>query len=103
VKKTMYVLAVIALSCLPILSGCSTMDASRPESMSQADSDVRSAVRDRLREDAVTSRTLFGVVVDSGVVTLTGVVSGPEVRARAVAIAEGTPGVSRVVDQTSRF
>lgn len=67
-----------------------------------SDLDVRDAVVDRLREDPVTARQTFGVNVSGGVVTLTGSVRNPQVRMRAISIAEGTPGVTEVVDSIYR-
>ncbi len=56
----------------------------------------------RLMDDDITGATTFDIGIRNGVVTLRGVVKREDVRARALSIARGTPGVVDVIDQIER-
>jgi osmotically-inducible protein OsmY len=103
VKKLMLVLALLSLSAMPLLVGCSSLQAPPATDSSMSDEDIRSEIVNRLRDDHVTARTTFGVTVANGVATLSGVVTHSQIKARALAIAGGVPGVKQVVDGLQRF
>lgn len=83
-----------------LLSSCASLESA---DLGSSDQDVRSEVLSRLRADPITGNTAFGVTVENGTVTLTGVMPNANVKMRAVSIAGGTPGVTSVTDQSTRF
>ena len=94
------------LSLLVGLGGCATGgDAGSDQIHSLSDQKLATEVYRRIRYDLPSVEALsIGVTADGKVVTLHGSVDDPESRARAVAIAEGTPGVAEVVnDITTKF
>lgn len=101
--KFSLVLALLVLALTPFYSGCSTVDEPSSSSAQSSDKDIRRDVINRLRDDGITAQTPFGVQVDGGVVTLSGIVSSPTIRVRAVSIANGAPGVRDVVDELRQF
>jgi osmotically-inducible protein OsmY len=79
-----------------VLVGCRSTGPSGP----LTDNELAVAVMTRLDDDAVTAPFDFGITVIDGVVYLKG--NAPPknaIRARAVSIALGTPGVLEVVDE----
>jgi osmotically-inducible protein OsmY len=82
------------------LSGCSsTPTLSRPAGVTDRDKDLATIVQGRLRFDPVVDGLNIGVQIDNGVATLSGTIPDQSHRARAVSIAEGTTGVTEVVDK----
>jgi osmotically-inducible protein OsmY len=77
--------------------GCDTLQ-TRPE-----DERLSQAVMERLNQDSMVRRLMLSVVVADGVVTLRGNITDESVRLRAKSIAETTPGVTKVMDQTTRL
>ena len=78
------------------LVGCGTMPTP------SEDSSLAQAVLERLYQDNLIRRQGLGVSVTNGVVTLHGAITDETLRMRAKSIAESTPGVSAVQDQTTR-
>jgi len=66
------------------------------------DQSLAQAVKERLDQDDLIKRQLLGVSAHDGVVTLYGTVTDDALRLRAKSIAESTPGVMSVKDQTTR-
>lgn len=63
------------------------------------DTHVTRLVREAIQQDVRFIRLSIDVTTTHGIVTLSGLVSDPAVRAALVAVAKGTRGVDRVVDQ----
>lgn len=90
------------------LVGCSSLTDSMNEqaamgtNVSEADMELRMDVIDRLQTDGITSRYTFGVVSESGVVTVYGSVPDEATRLRVRSVVESTPGVVQVHDQLRR-
>ncbi len=84
-------------------SGCSTIsDFGAPggaAGVSEADRHIKMDVQNRLQEDAVAGRYLFGVDSREGIVTLFGSVPDEGTRRRVISVAQGTPGVRGVNDR----
>lgn len=102
-KQLRGVVLLAALAAALLASGCATMDAYEDESAWSSDQDLADEVASRLREDTLTREQTFGVTADNGIVTLQGAVPSESARARAVAIARGTPGVHQVIDKLYRW
>ena len=80
-----------------MLSGCSTL---RDDGSPLTDNELSVSVMTRLDDDPVTAPYDFGITVMDGVVYLKGhAPAGNMIRARAVSVALGTPGVVEVVDE----
>jgi outer membrane murein-binding lipoprotein Lpp len=94
------VVALLAAGGTAVLTGCSSMQAYDPAG--GTDQDIASDVQERLRNDAITARQVISVQCEQGIVTLAAPIYNETVRARALAIARGTPGVKSVVDNTTR-
>jgi osmotically-inducible protein OsmY len=90
--------AFAGLLCLSM--GCGTLSG---DAAASTDEDIVAAVRERLSTDPVTSRLNLGVQSKGGVVMLSGSVRDSSSRARAVGVAQGTPGVKQVVDGIQNF
>lgn len=88
--------ALFLASAAGFLTGCASQEPGG--AWAKAD-DVVTTVTDRLRADPLTARFSFAVSSEGGVVTLDGYVPDAGTRARALAIARGTPGVESVVDR----
>ena len=100
------IVAGILLSLLAGLGGCALGGPSSSEEIhSLSDQKLATEVYRRIRYDLTAEEALsIGVTADGTVVTLHGSVDNPEARARAVSTAEGTPGVSDVVNKiTTKF
>lgn len=94
--------ACVALVFLSI-SACSSFQlSSRDAAMSEADYQTTVIVYQRLQNDPVTSRYNVHVTAKDGVLTLTGWIDDPQVRSRAISIANGAQSVQSVVDRMSR-
>ena len=78
------------------IAGCAGLEASP---MSPGDANLKASVLERLQDDEIVSEQGIGVRASDGVVTLTGSIEDPGVRARAMSIANGSPGVRQVVDR----
>lgn len=63
------------------------------------DADVTRLVREAIQSDTRLSSSSIDVAANHGVVTLSGLVPDPAVRASLVSVAKRTRGVARVVDQ----
>jgi len=87
---------LVAAMAIAGVSGCASLQP-RTE-----DAGLSQAVLERLYRDSLVQRQVLGVSVENGVVTLRGTVSDESIRMRAKSIAESTPGVIKVVDQTTR-
>jgi osmotically-inducible protein OsmY len=70
--------------------------------MSEADYQTAVIVYERLHNDNVTSKYSFHVLAEGGEVTLSGWIDDPQVRSRAISIAQGAQSVQVVVDRMSR-
>jgi osmotically-inducible protein OsmY len=68
-----------------------------------SDAELANDVVQRLAQDAVTGMSTFNVEAENGVVTLYGSLPDNTIRARAIAIARGTPGVKDVVNKITRW
>lgn len=101
-KRLRRVAGLLGLALLTVAGGCATSPVESDWIEPPPDALLAQDVRDRLRDDGVTGRYAFSVTADRGVVILTGVVPNDMVRARAVGIALGTPGVVEVVDEIRR-
>lgn len=85
------------------LSSCSSFQIShRDVGMSEADYQTTVIVYQRLQNDPVTATQNFHVQAEEGVVTLSGWINDPQVRQRAISIAQGAQSVQAVVDRMSR-
>jgi osmotically-inducible protein OsmY len=80
-------------------AGCTTYPGG--EGLSE-DGALAQDVTYRLLEDDVTARLALGVTAENGVIILRGSVPNDMVRARAIGIALGTPGVMEVIDELYR-
>ena len=102
----MHIRSLVSIAlCVACLSGagCASLSSSTGvEEVALSDADISHEIQNRLRDDLVTTRQTFGVSVSGGVVTLTGSVKNAQVRARAINIAEGSPGVREVIDRMYR-
>ncbi len=94
--KRMLLMAGLVLMAVVGWTGCETLQP-RTE-----DDGVSQAVMERLYQDNLVRRQVLGVSVVNGVVTLRGNITDESLRIRAKSIAETTPGVTKVVDQTTR-
>jgi len=88
------------IGCLVALgisfAGCGTLSPTN-------DRELQQAITERLGQDDLVRRQMLSVSVQAGVPILRGVVHDEAVRARALSIAQGTPGVEKKVqDQTVR-
>jgi hypothetical protein len=93
-------LAVAVGTTLPWWSaGCATYDEYAFDTLALDDGQIEKEIRDRLQDDPVTASRGIGIRVEDGVATLFGSVSDATVQLRAVGIARGAPGVTRVVDK----
>jgi hyperosmotically inducible periplasmic protein len=95
-------LLAIAAAVMTTLAGCATI----PDNSTiqpATDTQLADAVLQRLTQDAMTSRSAFGVVAENGVVTLYGSLPDDILRARAIAIARSTPGVKDVINKITRW
>lgn len=90
---------VMCAVCFVIGAGMNTGCTTTGNGVSAADDDLADAVMTRLDHDPVTAACRLMVVVKDGVVYLRGKApTSNMVRARAVSVALGTPGVVEVVD-----
>ncbi len=90
------------LAAVMTLAGCITI----PDDSSLAptsDAELAGAVLQRLAQDSVTGRSTFNVEAQNGVVTLYGSLPDNTARARAIAIARSTPGVTDVINKITRW
>lgn len=87
------------VAALWMAAGCVSQSLGPSSAVTGSDADIAGVVRERLQSDPETARTVIGVSVKSGVVTLSGTVPALTVRGRAVALAEGVAGVRGVQDQ----
>ncbi len=71
----------------------------QPMNRPSRDADLARMVREALEQDFRFTVSTIEVAAKDGVVTLTGLVPDPAARASAIAIAERTRGVARVVDR----
>ena len=101
--NTIFRLSLLAtLAAMMTLAGCATMtDNSSVEPTT--DAELANAVLQRLTQDAVTGMSTFNVEAEDGVVTLYGSLPDNTTRARAIAIARGTPGVKDVINKIARW
>jgi osmotically-inducible protein OsmY len=83
---------IAALACL-LTAGCATS-----YQKGGVDAEIEGNLLERLYADDVVRLSRIGVIVVGGEATLSGHVNGPMGRARALSIAEGTSGVSSVID-----
>jgi BON domain-containing protein len=83
---------LLLITLVAAVGGCATMDA-------QQDVRIESEVKARLVAEKRYNLTRLGVLSASGVVYLSGAVESAEARARAVTLAEGVQGVTRVVNR----
>ena len=89
----------VLAGCLTVffLAGCTSMrEGQDPESWD--DQQISQVIYQRLSDDIITSKAGFQVRTSGGVVSLYGYVPNMNAHARALAIAEASPGVVRVVD-----
>jgi osmotically-inducible protein OsmY len=94
--KKMMPIGLMSLMVLAGGTGCGTLQPrTEDEGLSQA-------VMERLHQDTLVRQQVLGVSVVNGVVTLRGNITDESLRMRAKSIAETTPGVNKVVDQTTR-
>ena len=93
---------VLASLLVLIMTGCAIFGDMNLSDKDPADAQLEKDVLVRLSQDPVTAPFTFGVLAQDGVVTLQGSVASENVRARAVAIAQGTPGVENVVNRIYR-
>ncbi|MCX7007106.1 MAG: BON domain-containing protein [Kiritimatiellaeota bacterium] len=94
--KKMMMGGLMTLVVAAWLAGCDTL---QPRTEDQSLSQV---VLERLNQDSLVRRQILGVTVENGVVTLRGTITDEGIRIRAKSIAESTPGVVKVQDQTTR-
>ncbi len=66
------------------------------------DAAVEAEAQARLSGDTLAGRTPVGVSVQGGVATVTGSLRDAGEKARVLAIVKGTPGVTSVIDRTTR-
>jgi osmotically-inducible protein OsmY len=100
------IVAGLTLCLLVGVAGCSTGGTQAVNDIhSLSDQKLATEVYRRIRDDMVHEEALsIGVTATGSVVTLHGSVVRPEARARAQAIAQGTPGVAEVVNEiTTKF
>lgn len=88
--------------CLVAMLACSLIGCDTLQSTSVEDQNLSQAVMERLSQDSLVRRQVLGVSVVNGVVTLRGTFTDEGLRVRAKSIAESTPGVVKVQDQTTR-
>jgi osmotically-inducible protein OsmY len=91
-------LLVLLFAAAALLPGCATDGAATGPS----DRDIVADIQDRLRNDALTSRYLYSVAADQGIVSIDSGDSDPIARARALDIARGAEGVKGVIDDSIR-
>lgn len=104
-KKTWIMAMVLGFSAACWM-GCSTVSdygtPSDARGISDTDRQLKMDVQNRLQEDAVASRYLFGVDCRDGVITLYGPVPDEGTRLRVLSVVQGTPGVRDVNDRLTR-
>jgi len=66
------------------------------------DQGVTKAVMERLYQDELIRRQVLAVSVQNGVATMHGTITDEALRLRAKSIVQSTPGVTEVLDETSR-
>ena len=102
-KETLlaFTVAVGLAGCVVVISddGIEAGTEAHWDGSSRADADLAVRVRDALRADPLLERSEFKVHVEGGVVTLRGEVEGTERFDRAIQLAKGVEGVSRVVSK----
>ena len=86
---------------LMAVAGCTT--AERAALAGDKDHALARSVMDRLSQEILLDRASISATSRGGVVTLRGVVRSEVQRARAVAIARATSGVTEVVDQLREY
>lgn len=91
--------AAIVLAILLGGAGCTTVVYDMGGGYTDRDASIERDVINRLREDDMTGKYLFGVSAQGGTVTLRGSVPSEMVRSRAIGIAYGATGVENVIDQ----
>lgn len=100
-KKWIIAFLGAALSA-SFMAGCCCTEQGYSLTAQSPDRQLQSDVIYRLRDDSITKPHNFGVTVENGIVYMRGSVpSNIALRARALSIAEGTPGVTSVVDELS--
>jgi len=95
-KKIIIVGGLMTMMLVAGLAGCDTL---QPRTEDQS---LSQAVMERLNQDSLVRHQVLGVTVVNGVVTLRGTITDESLRIRAKSIAESTPGVVKVQDQTIR-
>ncbi|MFH0878921.1 MAG: BON domain-containing protein [Lentisphaerota bacterium] len=93
--KTIHLWVVMSMCVAALVAGCVTTQQTTDQ---PTDKQLFSDVQNRLIDDSVTKLRPFNIEVKEGVVSLRGVVHNETVRARAVSVARGTPGVKDVID-----
>ena len=92
----------VALSILPLVSGCRMMRSEAtveiPTAETPQDQALSKSVRDRLLADKKVDLTGVKVVSNSGKVYLSGTVNSLEARQQAIKIAWNAPGVQSVIN-----
>ncbi|MDD3604191.1 MAG: BON domain-containing protein [Kiritimatiellae bacterium] len=91
--------AALALVLMLGSAGCTTVVYDMGEGYTDRDASLERDVINRLREDDLTGKYLFGVSAEGATVTLRGSVPNEMVRSRAIGIAYGAAGVQNVIDQ----
>ena len=90
------------LAAVMALAGCATMS-DNSTIQPTTDAQLAAAVLQRLTQDTMTGMSTFGVEAENGVVTLHGSLRDDTLRARAIAIARSTPGVTDVINKITRW
>lgn len=91
------ILLVLALA--PLWAGCASLESSS-DMTALSDDAIVSDAADRIRNE---TRVPVQVTASGGVVTVSGVIADPGVKARVLNAARGTPGVKSVVDDIRRY
>lgn len=86
------------LAAVWMAAGCASESVGPAADASAADRALAGAVREKLQADPDTGRSVIGVSVRSGVVTLNGIVPNLSVRSKALGLASGVRGVQGVQD-----
>ena len=95
--------ALLLTVCICAISGCRTYVPQGMAGASQEDLQIVDDVTNRLEADSLMGKFTFGITCKDGVVTIQGAIPDDVLRARALGIVKGTPGVQGVVDKLYRY
>ena len=95
--KRLLVVLMLLTCTVTFFSGCTTTG--QQTAPAYTDQEITDEILNRLGDDTLVRDVPFSVQVRNGVVIMRGMVNADSIRARALGIAQGTPGVVAVYDQ----